>query len=95
MLNVLFGDMSLIGPRAEWDKLVADYEQQIPCYHFRHLVKPGITGLAQVNSPYGANLADTLHKLEYNLNYIRHFSFQIDASIVLKTIHIMLFGKGR
>ncbi len=95
MLNVLFGDMSLIGPRAEWDKLVADYEQQIPCYHFRHLVKPGITGWAQVNYPYGANLDDTLRKLEYDLYYIRHFSFQIDASIVLKTIHTMLFGKGR
>ena len=95
MLNVLIGDMSLIGPRAEWDKLVADYEQQIPCYHFRHLVKPGITGWAQVNYPYGANLDDTLRKLEYDLYYIRHFSFQIDASIVLKTIHIMLFGKGR
>jgi exopolysaccharide biosynthesis polyprenyl glycosylphosphotransferase len=95
MLNVLFGTMSLIGPRAEWDKLVADYEQQIACYHFRHLVKPGITGWAQVNYPYGANLDDTLRKLEYDLYYIRHFSFQIDASIVLKTIHIMLFGKGR
>ncbi len=95
MLNVLFGDMSLIGPRAEWDKLVDDYEAKIPCYHFRHLVKPGITGWAQVNYPYGANLEDTLRKLEYDLYYIRHFSFLIDASIVLKTIHIMLFGKGR
>jgi len=95
MLNVLIGDMSLIGPRAEWDKLVDGYEQQIPCYHFRHLVKPGITGWAQVNYPYGANLDDTLRKLEYDLYYIRHFSFLIDAAIVLKTIHIMLFGKGR
>jgi lipopolysaccharide/colanic/teichoic acid biosynthesis glycosyltransferase len=95
MLNVFLGDMSLIGPRAEWDKLVDSYETQIPCYHFRHLVKPGITGWAQVNYPYGANLDDTLRKLEYDLYYIRHFSFIIDAAIVLKTIHIMLFGKGR
>ncbi|HEY8932947.1 MAG TPA: exopolysaccharide biosynthesis polyprenyl glycosylphosphotransferase [Rariglobus sp.] len=95
MLNVLLGDMSLIGPRAEWDKLVDRYEAEIPCYHFRHLVKPGITGWAQVNYPYGANLDDTLRKLEYDLYYIRHFSFLIDAAIVLKTIHIMLFGKGR
>jgi lipopolysaccharide/colanic/teichoic acid biosynthesis glycosyltransferase len=87
--------MSLIGPRAEWVRLVEDYEKQIPCYHFRHLVKPGITGWAQVNYPYGANLDDTLHKLEYDLYYIRYFSFVLDASIVLKTIHIMLFGKGR
>ncbi|HUJ43386.1 MAG TPA: exopolysaccharide biosynthesis polyprenyl glycosylphosphotransferase [Opitutaceae bacterium] len=93
--NVLRGDMSLIGPRAEWVKLVERYEKEIPCYHFRHLVKPGITGWAQVNYPYGANLDDTLRKLEYDLYYIRYFSFVLDASIVLKTIQIMLFGKGR
>jgi exopolysaccharide biosynthesis polyprenyl glycosylphosphotransferase len=93
--NVLIGDMSLIGPRAEWVKLVDEYEKKIPCYHFRHLVKPGITGWAQVNYNYGENLEDTLRKLEYDLYYIRYFSFILDASIVLKTIHIMLFGKGR
>jgi exopolysaccharide biosynthesis polyprenyl glycosylphosphotransferase len=93
--NVLRGEMSLIGPRAEWDKLVADYEREIPCYFFRHLVKPGVTGWAQVNYPYGANLEDTRRKLEYDLFYIRHYSFRLDAAIVLKTIHIMLFGKGR
>jgi exopolysaccharide biosynthesis polyprenyl glycosylphosphotransferase len=95
MWNVLRGDMSLIGPRAEWDKLVTDYEQQIACYNFRHLVKPGITGWAQVNFSYGDSLDDTIRKLEYDLYYIRYFSFILDASIVLKTIHIMLFGKGR
>jgi exopolysaccharide biosynthesis polyprenyl glycosylphosphotransferase len=93
--NVLQGDMSLIGPRAEWDRLVETYEREIPCYHFRHLVKPGITGWAQVNYSYGANLEDTTRKLEYDLYYIRHFSFLLDAAILLKTIHIMLFGKGR
>jgi len=93
--NVLKGDMSLIGPRAEWVKLVDDYERKIACYHFRHLVKPGITGWAQVNYPYGANLEDTMRKLEYDLYYIKHFSFVLDASIVLKTIHVMLFGMGR
>jgi exopolysaccharide biosynthesis polyprenyl glycosylphosphotransferase len=93
--NVLRGDMSLIGPRAEWDRLVSRYERDIPCYHFRHLMKPGITGWAQVNYPYGANIDDTLRKLEYDLYYVRHFSFTLDASIVLKTIHIMLGGKGR
>ena len=95
LLNVFKGEMSLIGPRAEWDRLVADYEAQIPCYHFRHLVRPGITGWAQVNYPYGANIGDTLRKLEYDLYYIRHFSFRLDASIILKTFHVMLFGKGR
>lgn len=93
--NVLRGQMSLIGPRAEWDRLVATYEREIPCYHFRHLVKPGITGWAQVNYPYGGSTEDTLRKLEYDLYYIRHFSFVLDASIVLKTIHVMLTGKGR
>jgi exopolysaccharide biosynthesis polyprenyl glycosylphosphotransferase len=93
--NVLRGDMSLIGPRAEWDMLVQNYEREIPCYHFRHLVKPGITGWAQVNYPYGANLSDTMRKLEYDLYYIRHFSFVLDAAIVLKTCHVMLFGRGR
>ncbi len=92
--NVLKGDMSMIGPRAEWDLLVGDYERQIPCYHFRHLVRPGITGWAQINYPYGANLDDTLRKLEYDLYYIRHYSFGLDAAIVLKTVHVMLFGKG-
>jgi len=93
--NVLRGEMSLIGPRAEWVRLVESYEREIPCYHFRHLVKPGITGWAQVNYPYGASTDDTLRKLEYDLYYIRHFSFLLDATIALKTIHIMLFGKGR
>lgn len=93
--NVLCGDMSLIGPRAEWVPLVEQYERQIPCYHFRHLVKPGISGWAQVNYPYGMNVQDTLKKLEYDLYYIRYHSFVLDASIILKTIHTMLGGSGR
>ena len=93
--NVLRGEMSLIGPRAEWDRLVARYQAEIPCYHFRHLVRPGITGWAQVNYPYGTGIDDTVQKLEYDLYYIRHFSFRLDASIVIKTIHVILFGKGR
>jgi lipopolysaccharide/colanic/teichoic acid biosynthesis glycosyltransferase len=93
--NVFRGQMSLIGPRAEWDQLAGQYEKQIPCYNFRHLVKPGITGWAQVNYLYGANLEDTVRKLEYDLYYIRYYSLILDASIILKTIHVMLFGKGR
>jgi exopolysaccharide biosynthesis polyprenyl glycosylphosphotransferase len=92
--NVFIGQMSLIGPRAEWDFLVADYERAIPSYHFRHLVKPGITGWAQVNYRYGSGVEDTLRKLEYDLYYIRNFSFMLDASIVLKTLHVMLLQKG-
>ena len=93
--NVLIGDMSLIGPRAEWIKCVALYEDYIPSYHFRHLVKPGITGWAQVNYPYGANLEDAIQKLKYDLYYIRHYSLKLDAMIVLKTIHVMFLAKGK
>ena len=71
--------MSLIGPRAEWDQLVDRYERQIACYHFRHLVKPGITGWAQVNYPYGASAEDAEQKLKYDLYYIRHYSMRLDA----------------
>ena len=93
--NVLRGDMSMIGPRAEWVRLVEDYERKIPHYHFRHLVRPGISGWAQVNYPYGASLEDTLIKLSYDLYYIRNFSLHLDAEVLLKTLHVILFGKGR
>jgi exopolysaccharide biosynthesis polyprenyl glycosylphosphotransferase len=93
--NVLRGDMSLIGPRAEWIKCAERYEQKIPFYHFRHLVKPGITGWAQVNYPYGESEQDAIEKLKYDLYYIRHYSLKLDAMIVLKTVHTVLFGKGR
>ena len=93
--NVFKGDMSLIGPRAEWNKCAERYERRIPFYHFRHLVKPGITGWAQVNYPYGESDRDAVEKLKYDLYYIRHYSLKLDAMIVLKTVHTMLFGKGR
>ena len=93
--NVFRGDMSLIGPRAEWVKCAERYEKKIPFYHFRHLVKPGITGWAQVNYPYGESEEDAMAKLQYDLYYIRHYSLTLDAMIVLKTIHTILFGKGR
>ena len=95
LVNVIKGDMSLIGPRAEWVRCAQRYEKAIPFYHFRHLVKPGITGWAQVNYRYGESDEDTIEKLKYDLYYIRHYSLKLDAMIVLKTIHVMLFGKGR
>ena len=93
--NVLKGDISLIGPRAEWIKCAQRYERTIPFYHFRHLVKPGITGWAQVNYPYGESDQDAAEKLKYDLYYIRHYSLKLDAMIVLKTVYTMSFGKGR
>ena len=94
--NVLRGDMSLIGPRAEWVRCAEIYENKIPSYHFRHLVKPGITGWAQVNYSYGENEEDALQKLKYDLYYIRRYSLRLEhAMIVLKTLHIMFWGKGQ
>jgi exopolysaccharide biosynthesis polyprenyl glycosylphosphotransferase len=93
--NALKGDISLIGPRPEWSKCAERYERTIPFYHFRHLVKPGITGWAQVNYPYGESDEDAVEKLKYDLYYIRHYSLKLDAMIVLKTLYTILFGKGR
>jgi exopolysaccharide biosynthesis polyprenyl glycosylphosphotransferase len=93
--NVFNGELSLIGPRAEWVECAQRYRKKIPFYHFRHLVKPGITGWAQVNYPYGESEEDAIAKLTYDLYYIRHYSLKLDAMIVLKTIHIMFAGKGR
>ena len=92
--NVLVGDMSLIGPRAEWVKLVKKYEREIPFYQMRHEVRPGLTGWAQVNYPYGANLEDTREKLRYDFFYIRNHSFLLDFQIVLKTVYVILAKVG-
>jgi len=93
--NVFHGELSLIGPRAEWVECAVRYRDKIPFYHFRHLVKPGITGWAQVNYPYGESEEDAMQKLTYDLYYIRHYSLKLDAMIVLKTIYTMFAGKGR
>ncbi len=93
--NVLRGDMSLIGPRAESAECVMQYEAQIPSYHLRHLVAPGITGWAQVNYRYGAGYEDAVEKLKYDLYYIRHHSLLLDAMIVLKTVYVMIAARGR
>jgi exopolysaccharide biosynthesis polyprenyl glycosylphosphotransferase len=93
--NVFSGELSLIGPRAEWVECAVRYRDKIPFYHFRHLVKPGITGWAQVNYPYGESEEDAMQKLTYDLYYIRHYSLKLDAMIVLKTIYTMFAGKGR
>jgi exopolysaccharide biosynthesis polyprenyl glycosylphosphotransferase len=93
--NVLIGDMSMIGPRAEWDRLVEKYKKEIRFYNLRYMVKPGITGWAQVNYGYGAGTNDTLEKLQYDLYYIKHYSLEMDAGIVLKTIYVILSASGR
>ncbi len=94
LLNVLRGDMSVVGPRPEWTLCVANYEDKLPGYHLRHLAKPGITGWAQVNYPYGTGVEDAAHKLAFDLHYITHASLVLDFSILLKSIYIVLGRVG-
>lgn len=94
LFNVLFGDMSFIGPRPERPEFTVQLEQQIPFYALRHLVRPGLTGWAQVNYPYGASADDARIKLEYDLYYLRNHSLFLDAVIVMRTIKVVLFGTG-
>lgn len=93
--NILKGDVSLVGPRAEWSELVKGYEAKFPYYHFRHAVKPGITGWAQVNYSYGASDHDTLEKLYYDLYYVQKQGLMLDANIIIKTIYTVVFGRGQ
>jgi exopolysaccharide biosynthesis polyprenyl glycosylphosphotransferase len=93
--NVLLGEMSLVGPRAERPELVAEYQKQIPFYRARLLVKPGLTGWAQINYGYVATVKETVVKLEYDLYYIKHRTFGMDFDIVLRTIGTVLRRTGR
>lgn len=95
LFNVLRGDMSFIGPRPERPEFNQDLERQIPYYQLRHSVRPGITGWAQVMYPYGASVDDAREKLQFDLYYIKKFSFVLDLQIVLKTISVVLLGQGR
>lgn len=92
--NVLKGDMALIGPRPEQDSFVKQFEQQIPFYGYRHMVKPGITGWAQVVQGYADDTESTSEKLAHDLYYIKNLSFWLDINIVFKTIRTMLTGFG-
>ena len=93
--NVLRGDMSLVGPRAESLELVGRYEKEIPYYHFRHVVRPGITGLAQVTQGYASSSADAIRKLEFDLYYVRNYNVLLDLRILLRTLHMVARGGGR
>jgi exopolysaccharide biosynthesis polyprenyl glycosylphosphotransferase len=93
--NVLRGEMSIVGPRSERPELVEKYQKQIPFYRARLLVKPGITGWAQINFGYVSTVEDTIIKLEYDLYYIKHRSLGTDISIILRTIGTVLGFRGR
>ena len=93
--NVLKGDMSLIGPRPERPEFDLQLRKEIPYYDVRYLVKPGITGWAQVCYPYGASVEDAYQKVAYDLYYIKNYSLFLDFAIALKTLRVVILGKGR
>jgi len=93
LLNVIKGDMSLLGPRPERPEFVEDFKNKIPYYSLRHFIKPGLTGWAQVNYPYASSLKDSGEKLEYDLYYISHMNLLLDLKILLKTAKTIVFRR--
>jgi sugar transferase (PEP-CTERM system associated) len=94
LFNVLRGDMSLVGPRPERPEFVAKLSATIPYYHERHVVKPGLTGWAQLCYPYGSSEQDAMEKLQYDLYYIKHKSVLFDLMVLLQTVEVVFWGKG-
>ncbi len=94
LLNVLGGSMSMVGPRPERPHFIADLSKQIPYYHQRHIVKPGVTGWAQINYPYGNTVEDALQKLQFDLFYIKYQSVALDLSICIQTVKTVLMRRG-
>jgi exopolysaccharide biosynthesis polyprenyl glycosylphosphotransferase len=94
LINVLRGEMSLVGPRPERPMFVEELARAIPFYRERSYVKPGITGWAQVNFPYGASVEDARQKLSYDLYYVKNCSLLLDLFILLATIRVILFREG-
>jgi lipopolysaccharide/colanic/teichoic acid biosynthesis glycosyltransferase len=92
--TVLTGKMSFVGPRPERPEFVASLEDALPYYAERHMVKPGITGWAQINYPYGASLEDSRHKLEYDLYYAKNYTPFLDLLILLQTLRVVLWHEG-
>jgi sugar transferase (PEP-CTERM system associated) len=92
--NVLRGDMGFVGPRPERPEFVEWLSREIPYYHLRHIIRPGLTGWAQVRYQYGASLEESKEKLRYDLYYIKNISLSLDLLIVLHTIKIVLLGRG-
>ena len=93
--NILRGEMSFVGPRAERPEFHEELKENIPFYEERYLIKPGLTGWAQIKFRYGASIKDAAEKLQYDLYYIKNRSFLFDLGIILKTITIILKKEGR
>jgi lipopolysaccharide/colanic/teichoic acid biosynthesis glycosyltransferase len=94
LVNVLRGEMSIVGPRPERPEFVRTLAEKIPYYRQRHAVRPGITGWAQINYKYGDTLEDTIAKLEYDLYYIKNMSWSLDTYIIFHTVKAMLLFRG-
>ena len=94
LFNVLRGEMSFVGPRPERPFFVGNSTRSVPFYAERHWVKPGITGWAQINYPYGASVEDARHKLSYDLYYVKNHSFLFDFFILLQTVRVIFWHHG-
>ena len=95
LLNILKREMNLVGPRPERPEFTKSLEEKIKFFHLRQLIKPGLTGWAQINYPYGASIQDAKNKLEYDLYYLKHRSFFLDLVILIKTIRFFFFNLAR
>ncbi|WP_338518286.1 TIGR03013 family XrtA/PEP-CTERM system glycosyltransferase [Alteromonas gracilis] len=93
--NVIKGEMAFIGPRPERPQFVEQLVREVPYYNQRHNVKPGLAGWAQLNYPYGASVEDSMEKLKFDLYYVKHQSLLLDILILVRTVEVVLFGKGR
>jgi lipopolysaccharide/colanic/teichoic acid biosynthesis glycosyltransferase len=93
--NILTGEMSFVGPRPERPEFVSTLKERLPFYDIRHMVRPGLSGWAQINFPYGASVHDALEKLRYDLYYLKHRSFWLDLAIALKTLKVLVSRTGR
>jgi sugar transferase (PEP-CTERM system associated) len=94
LVNILIGDMSVVGPRPERPEFVESLAQQLPLYFYRHGVRPGLTGWAQLNFPYGASVDDARAKLTYDLYYIKNTNIVTDLLILLQTAEVVIWGRG-
>lgn len=95
LFNIIMGDMGFVGPRPERPEFVEKLVKEIPYYNQRHNVKPGLTGWAQLKYPYGSTTEDAQEKLKFDLYYIKHRTLLLDLVILIRTVEIVLFGKGR
>lgn len=94
-INILRGDMSLVGPRPERPEIIKELEEQVPFFSEREMIPPGLTGWAQIRYPYGSSIDDARRKLEFDLYYMKHLSLSLDLQIVLSTVRIVVLGKER